>query len=1028
MPPVVRIASVLLLWLLLSTAFAAAQTSPDWQQRVRYEMNIRLDTEQHRMRGHSRIVYYNHSPDTLRHVFFHLYFNAFHPQSMMAERNRHLPDPDRRVVPKIWRLDPDEQGFHRITYLAQEGKPLTFRITDTVLKAELVRPLAPGDSTVFELRFRSQVPLQTRRSGRDNAEGIDFSMSQWYPKIAAYDGRGWHPDPYIGREFYGVFGTFDVRITLPACYTIGATGVLLNAEEVGHGYDRISSRNWTRFDPREAGLRCTPGDSLTWHFYAENVHDFAWAADPDYIHEAWHDDSLGVTYHLLFQPDVAERWQPMRQWVPWLIRYYSRRIGRYPYPQFTVAQAGDGGMEYPMINFITGRRSPFSLLGVTAHEAAHEWFYGVLASNENAYAWMDEGFTSWATTEAVAHLLGQAPDHRNAALSVVRLQQMGLFERLNTPADWFATNTAYSVASYPGGEMLLDLLGYVISDSLRNAFLQAYFRSYGLRHPNPYDVEKVAEQVSGLRLDWFFEQLTNSTYTYDDALAVAAQQPSPEGWRVTLRLRRRGTMFLPVDLRLTLADGSTQWVHVPLGLAQGHKPVPPDWIVAEPWLWTFPRYTLTLTLPARVVRAELDPLQRTPDHNRLNNTWPFPLRTSFLQPLSFDPAAYRATWRPLAAYAYDFGPGLGLQLRGRYFFDRHDALLTLKLWPEVLLSNGRRPERPGVRDRNAWWAGIDYTLRYNDRLGPRTRWHLQLEKHLGVLENRIGLTHTLGRWASLGHDYGTVALFIVHQYAPGERTFSFEDVSVWMPRNHLAWTQLSYSLDRPRWRVRLSLEMGEGQQGRGAFRSLADLSWDLLQRSNLRLTLRSMLGRGSGQLPFSRVFRLGSAPVEMAWRHAGFRSVAALFANARESLHLIPLDAPGPVAYWSPEARDILRIQGNALVAADLQVRWTPFRLHLLQPLHLEGFFGVGQTWFTDPALSRYRYTFGWDRFLADAGVGLGYDLTALPGLQRWTAQSELLQDLRLRLRLPLWVSDPDLLGERDALRFRWMLGIVVGR
>jgi hypothetical protein len=187
-----------------------------------------------------------------------------------------------------------------------------------------------------------------------------------------------------------------------------------------------------------------------------------------------------------------------------------------------------------------------------------------------------------------------------------------------------------------------------------------------------------------------------------------------------------------------------------------------------------------------------------------------------------------------------------------------------------------------------------------------------------------------------------------------------------------------------------------------------------------------MLGRGSGQLPFSRVFRLGSAPVETAWRHAGFRSVAALFADARKSLHLIPLDAPGPAAYWNPDGRDPLRVQGNVLVAASLQLQWTPFRARLLRPLQMEGFFGIGQTWFTEPTLAS-RYTFGWDRFLADAGVGLGYNVSDLPGLRRWTALSELLQDLRLRLRVPLWVSDPDLIGERDALRFRWMLGIVVG-
>ncbi|SHK10790.1 M1 family metallopeptidase [Rhodothermus profundi] len=1028
MHPDAQTVRVSLIVFLAVTAPTFAQTSPDWQQQVHYEMDIRLDPEHHRLRGFAQIVYYNHSPDTLYHVFFHLYFNAFHPQSMMAERNRHLPDPDRRVVPRIWQLGPETRGFHRITHLAQEGQPLAFRITDTVLKAELIRPLAPGDSTVFTLRFHSQVPLQTRRSGRDNAEGIDFSMSQWYPKIAAYDGRGWHPDPYIGREFYGVFGTFDVRITLPACYTIAATGVLLNADEVGHGYDHITDQGWSRFDPREAGLRCTPGDSLTWHFRAENVHDFAWAADPDYIHETWRDDSLGVVYHLLFQPDVAARWQPMRQWVPWLIRYFSRRFGRYPYPQFTVVQAGDGGMEYPMINFITGRRSPLSLLGVTAHEAAHEWFYGVLASNENAYAWMDEGFTSWATTEAVAHLLGQEPDHRNAALSVVRLQQMGLFERLNTPADWFASNIAYSIASYPGGQMLLDLLGYVISDSLRDAFLQAYFRTYGLRHPNPYDVEKVAEQVSGMRLDWFFEQLTNTTYTYDDALDAVTQRPTSTGWQVTLRLRRRGAMFLPVDVRLTLANGTTQWVHIPLGLAQGHKPVPANWVVARPWLWTFPTYTLTLTLPARVVRAELDPLQRTPDHNRLNNTWPFPLRLDFLQPLAFDWTAYRASWRPLLTYAYDFGAGLGWQLRGRYFFDRHETLLTLKLWPLVLLSNGRRPERPGIQGRNAWWTGIDYVVRYSDRLGPRTRWHVQLEKHLGVMENRLLLTHTLGRWAALGHDYGSIELGLVHQYVPSNRAFTFERTLAWMPRNHLAWTRLAYRLERPRLHLTVALEMGEGQQGRGALRSMVDVSWHLTRPASFGVILHGTLARGSGQLPFSRVFRLGSASVETAWRHAGFRTIAALFNNARRSLHLIPLAVAGPVAYWSPELQDPLRLQGNVLVAGRVVAYGRPFTHALLRPLRFEGFLSIGQTWFTDPAQARDRYIFAWNRFLADAGVGLAYNLDELPGLTRWAAQSELLQHVRVHLRLPLWVSNPDLIGQRDALRFRWILGLEVKR
>ena len=223
LPPIFSLSAPRMLRLLFLTSVLAApavlaQQAAPWQQTVAYDMDVRLDTDRHHLAGRQRLVYTNNSPDTLRQVFYHLYFNAFQPTSMMAERNRHLPDPDRRIVPRIFELGPDEIGYQRIASLTQDGVPVPFRVDDTVMQVDLARPIPPGTSSTFEIVFEAQVPLQTRRSGRDNREGIDYSMTQWYPKMAAYDALGWHADPYVGREFYAPFGTFDVRITLPSAY------------------------------------------------------------------------------------------------------------------------------------------------------------------------------------------------------------------------------------------------------------------------------------------------------------------------------------------------------------------------------------------------------------------------------------------------------------------------------------------------------------------------------------------------------------------------------------------------------------------------------------------------------------------------------------------------------------------------------------------------------------------------------------------------------------------------------------------
>ncbi len=1019
--------------LILVTAAQSFGQSSDWQQRVRYEMDIHVKADQHRLQGTQEITYYNNSPDTLHKIYIHLYYNAFQPHSMMAERSRQLPDPDSRVVPRIFNLGPEDVGRYQINSLAQEGTPLSFDIFDTVLSAPLSDPIPPGEATMFDLQFASQVPLLTRRGGRDNREGIDFSMSQWYPKIAEYDEDGWHPDPYVGREFYAPFGSFDVHLTLPSQYLVGATGELQNPEEIGYGYDTADTRG-------PAGA----SDSLTWHFAAENVHDFAWAADRDYIHDSFEGPD-GTQLHLLYQPDVADTWERMHDWVPEILQYYSDQYGPYPYPQFTAIQAGDGGMEYPQIVFLTGERSPQSLRGVTAHEMAHEWFYAVLATNEADYAWMDEGFTSFATTEVTHHLNGRpgSPSHLNSYLNIIYTQKLGLFERLNTPADWYQTNLGYGMASYPGGAMVVDMLGGVISDSLRDQWLREYYREFKFTHPDPKEIERLAEEVSGLRLDWYFEQWTDMERICDYSASDLSSTPSEGEYSTQVTVRREAPIVMPVDVRLQLADGTSQWVHVPQSIAEGHKPVPSSWTVAEPWAWTDPNYTLEVETSSRVVEAEVDPRGNLPDHNRLNNSTSFPLETKFLQPPGQSYFSYPVGWRPSLHYGADWGVGAGLQARGQYLFGEHQFTAGLKFWPQVLASGGEEPD-VDIRDPElSAIDGINYTLSYtqtNDWLGPQTRFSIDLQNQLGIAEHRIGISKLVGSYPSIiAEAHRRLSVALVHQNRLSDRAFGPGSTTLFWPSEHFLTTELTYRRSQQNDFVMLSGELGTALAA-SSETPFGTLSYDTALRLRLHAQesrtigpldaqFRLAAGWGLERLAFHKRFRLSAAPLEDAWRSAPYRSLAAASEAPIADMHFQALPHAGPVAYMFDETYIGGTPLGRHKIAGTLSLRHQPFIGRTgLSPLVLEVFSGIGTVWDDNGGNVGDFLETRFESLKADAGFGLSYDVNAVQGLQRWTGQSSVLQSLNVTARFPFWISDPESMNEESSVDFRWLLGVEVTR
>lgn len=630
----------------LSPLFMLAQTPTAtnagyWQQRVRYVMDIDVNAETNRFTGKQKLEYWNNSPDTLTEVYYHLYWNAFQPNSMMDVQSRRQglsqiggrQDWDGRIRDRILYLKPDEIGYQKIISLKMNGRTQSSKVLETILAVKLDKPILPRSKVIFEMEFEAQVPVQIRRSGRDNAEGVRFSMSQWYPKLCEYDKEGWHPTPYVGREFYGVWGDYDVNISIDKSYIIGATGYLKNANQVGYGYE-------------DAGVKVVrpAGDKIVWRFNAPNVHDFVWAADPDYIHltKKLRD---GLVLHAFYKivPELIKKqyanlpaatkalmannpdnyvkyykaqWDDLLEMVSAALPFIDKTFGKYPYNQYSFIQGGDGGMEYPMATLIKGAGPDLVI-----HEFMHSWYQGVLGTNESLYHWMDEGFATYAESRIYKDLdilIDTTFIHAETYKTYYQLVKSGKEEAMITHADHFNTNYAYRNASYIKGAVFLEQLGYIIGAERRDKVLLEYYRLWKFKHPSATDFIRIAEKQSDTKLDWYKEYWVNSVKTIDYAFDSLWEQ----GGKTRIRIKRVGQMPMPVDLQLKFKDGSAEMHYVPLDLMYGSKPGE-DTIarkVYPAWHWTDETYVIESNRRlADIAVAEIDPSQRLADVERKNN-------------------------------------------------------------------------------------------------------------------------------------------------------------------------------------------------------------------------------------------------------------------------------------------------------------------------------------------------------------------------------------------------------------------------
>ncbi len=592
-----------------------------WQQKVDYEMEIDMNVKSYQYQGKQKLVYTNNSPDTLDRVYYHLYFNAFQPDSEMDARAKSIKDPDRRFITnvgtkespiyesRISKLNKDEIGYISVKSLKQNGVNLNYDVAGTVLEVQLNSPILPGEQVTFEMTFEGQVPVQIRRSGRNNNEGVELSMSQWYPKLAEYDIEGWHADPYIAREFYGVWGDFDVKITIDKDYVLGATGYLQNPNQIGHGYET------SMFEP-------TSNKTLTWHFKAPNVHDFTWAADKDYNHDTLQVPD-GPLLHFLYKKtlsdDALNNWKLMQPKAQEFIEYYGDLVGKYPYKQYSIIQGGDGGMEYNMCTLINGEGTFNGLVNSTlVHEIAHAWFQFIIATNEAKHEWMDEGFATYIEYRALNDLLNK--DMTNpwirSYLRYLNYAKSGEEQPETTYADRYEYNSSYSVSSYYKGAVFLAQLGYIIGDENLDKTLKQYFKEWAFKHPKPNDFIRVAEKISGIELDWYLVDFTQTTNIIDYAVL------NVDNKKITLE--RKGIMPMPLDIRVTYLDNTFEDFYIPLRMMRGEKQTNAKQL--PDWAWAYPTYTFetskkikSIVIDPKGLMADIDSKNNRFDINAENN-------------------------------------------------------------------------------------------------------------------------------------------------------------------------------------------------------------------------------------------------------------------------------------------------------------------------------------------------------------------------------------------------------------------------
>jgi len=668
-----------------------------WQQDVHYKIQAEIIDSLNIIDGKFyELTYWNNSPFALKELYFHLHENAFQPGSHYHDLNE-----NNNVTVKFGKYE--EKGLGTvIENLKINNKPVRTEIDNTILKVFLNEPLAAGDSTVVTCSFKTYWDNGTMRRRNKTYEEFGlkhFDGVHWYPIVSVYDSKfGWTTDQHLDKEFYANFGTFDVALTFPQEYIVEATGDLINKEEVlpDSLRQKLDLKNFAKKPFNEAPSQIVKreyGKTKTWIYHAENVHNFAFTADPSYrIGEL---EWKGIKIITLAQEQHASKWQLSGPFTKEVIKIYSNDFSMYAWPKIIIADAKDG-MEYPMLTLDNGTYPQHQ--GLLAHEVGHMWFYGMLGSNETYRASLDEGFTQFLTVWSMDKILGEKRDRignnkyidryvdstntRYESLYYPYLNHVveGYDEPLNTHSSGFngalRHSGNYGLVYYKTGTMLYNLK-YVLGDSLFLNAMKHYVNKWKFAHPYPEDFRQAIIEYTQVDLNWFFDQWLETTKYIDYGISKVKKSKDTiiNGVRfekTAITFERLGRMQMPIDFTVITKDNKTYRYHIPntwfIKDSSSNKTLP-KWFG---WDLLHPTYTAELDIPKKSIKSiEIDPSRNLADIDLINNFW----KKNNIRSTQFDHRVpnlvrwdkQRNFLRPDVWYNSVDGIQLGVHIEGSYF-------------------------------------------------------------------------------------------------------------------------------------------------------------------------------------------------------------------------------------------------------------------------------------------------------------------------------------------------------------------------
>jgi aminopeptidase N len=1022
-----------------------------WQQDVHYIIKARIDDDQDLAQGDLTLYYQNNSPDTLGHVYFHLYQEAYTAGSYADQLNGDRPTKDDGSTP---------YAGTRIKSLTVEGRETRTEQDNTVLKVWLDEPLPPGVRLTFRIAFSTHWAMGMRRRmklfnawGQKHYDGV-----HWYPRIAVYDRKfGWDTQQHLGSEFYGDFGTFDVELDLPHEYIVDATGWLQNPAEVMPPELRAAldiklfkDKPWNE----EPSVIIVPeeGQRKVWKYHAENVHDFAFTADPTYrISEAqWN----GVQCIALVQEPHASGWQNAAEYTARIIEVFSTDFGMYAYPKMIVADARDG-MEYPMLT-LDGGRDPW-YRGLLVHEVGHNWFFGMVGNNETYRAFLDEGFTQFLTAWGLERIDGDTlvtepaqsayekrytmPElarESEAYIGYMRDAVRDQVPRINVHSDEFGHEEGLGYRYghvYTKTAVMLYNLQYVLGDTLFRSAMQGYFDRWRMCHPYPEDMRQSFIDDTKVDLNWFFDQWLESDKRIDLAVKRVTGRNKDSGQ--TIRLQRKGSMHMPVDLRITAKDGTIHDFHIPNTWFEKKTTatVLPRWIGYDDLQRN---YIVKVDIPSGIEQVTIDPTHRLADHNALNDHLVPPVSVTFDHhlPNAPDRRTYEAFIRPdLWWNGYD-GTKVGMHLNSNYMHYKHKVHFSA--WLNTGIGQFLPPTNPSVQldsipgNTDTGYDPISFNFRYENGTEKLLKGS-SVFVHARVLD---GLQRYGAGW---------------HWRLPNGRTEVNAELLYFIRKDS---SDLTYLLYPDQWELRsLNGALDLSVRHRYAYeRGTGDL---LLETRNsavgsasgyaqVRLTAVNIndLGpiqvrtRGYGQ------FGTGDTPRESALYLAGASPEDMMENKYVRSIGLVPYDwvgyganvnhfqqggglgLRGYAGYLAPEEGPdgelIFTHYGNTGLAGNVEVdldglvAWKPGKLARYVHLDIYLFGDVGMMGYRENVNGQQRLKLAMPR--ADAGAGASLTIKRFGPLVN-------IKPLTLRFDMPLLLSSLPA-SETEYVAYRYVIGI----